>query len=302
MDENWTTQVNEVMMSGRCGIYSAILPLNPIYACLDLGEKISDAVIADNITLSTTGIITLVNGGMTLNVSTITDSAIIRIEHNYAPPDGFKIPIPTLHISDYHYWKVDGIIPDGFDASATIGYNGSFSTSGYVDNNLITNSEDSLVVLYRASSKYDWSVITDYTQNFFGSHNDKVGNFTINHLQKGEYAFGIYDYDKVDSIDTLETDACIVLSSPLLPDKTKEKLIIYPNPTADSFTLDYELLSSSARLNIFSMEGKAVLSETLQKGNHKRTISTSSWRNGIYLIQVADTLNNIISTRLVVGN
>jgi hypothetical protein len=158
------------------------------------------------------------------------------------------------------------------------------------------------VVLYRASSKYDWSVITDYTQNFFGSHNDKVGNFTINHLQKGEYAFGIYDYDKVDSIDTLETDACIVLSSPLLPDKTKENLIIYPNPTADSFTLDYELLSSSARLNIFSMEGKAVLSETLQKGNHKRTISTSGWRSGIYLIQVADTLNNIISTLLVVGN
>jgi hypothetical protein len=288
------------MMSGRCGIYSAILPFNPIYAGLDLAEKISDAILADNINISATGIFTLVNGGMTLNVSTISDSAFIRVEHNYAPPDQFKTTVPTLHISDYHYWKVDGIIPSGFDATATIGYNGSFSTSGYVDNNLITNTEDSLVVLYRSSPQYDWTILTDITHSFLGSHTDKMGNFTINHLQKGEYAFGTYDYDKIDSSSNTGSEPCILLTVPSVEQQKEDGLIVYPNPANESVTVIVSVPEANHLLQVYDSYGHLIYYDRIMRGESEKNISVNTWPGGAYFFRLYDKEHNKVESKTVI--
>jgi hypothetical protein len=71
---------------------------------------------------------------------------------------------------------------------------------------LFSTGEDSLVVLYRSSPKYDWEILTDVTQNFQGPITDKKGAFIINHLAKGEYTFGIWDHNRVDSIFPPQND------------------------------------------------------------------------------------------------
>lgn len=302
MDENRNQQVEKVMMSGRCGIYSTILPFNPVYAGLDLGEKISDAITADSKNITATGIVTYVNGAMTLNVGSIPDTAFIRIEHNYAPPDPFKIPIPNLHISDYHYWKVDGVIPTGFDATSVIHYDGSTLSSGYWDNNLITNSEDSLVVLYRLSPKYDWQIVTDVSQNFSGSHTDKHGFFTINHIQKGEYAFGIYDHNKVDSADNSGNDPCIVLAVPSAEQRESGGIHLFPNPTTESFNITLDFTGSHNLLEIYNLYGHLMFSGVLNSGESKKNVTVKTWPPGAYLVRVSDVDHRKLASRLLIVN
>ena len=68
-------------------------------------------------------------------------------------------------------------------------YNGSNSTSGgYLDNALISGSENNLRLLYRASSANDWTTLpsAQYTINTQGSSTDKKGSISLANLQFGE--------------------------------------------------------------------------------------------------------------------
>jgi hypothetical protein len=42
-----------ITMSGGCAVYSATLPILPVFVGLDLSEKISDAVTADTKSITT---------------------------------------------------------------------------------------------------------------------------------------------------------------------------------------------------------------------------------------------------------
>jgi hypothetical protein len=303
MDDGWNKVTEKTVMSGRCGIYTTTLPFNPIYTGLDLAEKISDAITADTKTIKTTGPNNFVYGKMNLNVLSLPDSAFLRIEHNYAPPDGFKTPVPGLHISDYRYWKVDGILPAGFDATALVNYNGANTTGGgFLDNNLISNVEDSLVILYRATPAFDWQIIADVTQNFLGSHNDKKGNFTINHLQKGEYSLGIFDYTKVDSMIDTGNDSCLYLGTLPIESEENGALKVYPNPSHDLLTVDIDFTGTHNLLEIYNLYGDPVYREKLVGNKVKRNIAVQNWSRGVYLVLISNTDGGKYLSRLVVVN
>ncbi len=303
-DKYWNTAVEDIVMNGQCGIYSTILPISPVYAGLDLSEKISDAITAGMKTIKQTGVYDFGNGGITLTVSALPDSAFIRVEHNYVAPDAFKIPVQGLHISDYHYWKMDGLIPTGFDATATIQYNGSTSSSGgYLDNTLITNTEDSLVVLFRSSARYDWKILTDVTQNFSGSHSDKRGFFIVNHAEEGEYALGIYDYDKVDSMAAPPAEPCLLLSTPPTPPATgEEQLLVYPVPADGTLTVYTQSADENDFLEIYNLYGHVVYREQLFSKKNNRVIDVSGWPAGPYIVCRTDFKQHRLATVKIVIN
>lgn len=302
MDKTWNSVVETTMLNGECSIYSTTLPFAPAYAGLDLAEKISDAITAGSETVKTTGVYNIPNSGVTLNVNSLPDSAFIRAEHNYVPPDPFMVPVNGLHISDYHYWKIDGLIPDGFDATATFHYDGSNSFStGYLDNNLITNSEDSLVLLYRPSPKYDWSILTDLSQNFTGSHNDKRGYFTVNHLTKGEYAFAIYDYDKIDSATGIGNNPCQLLSAPAITSGVdEEQLLIYPNPSSENVTVSVVANTRNELLEIYDLYGRLMFHKKLPAGNTKWLIATNGWQAGPYLVTKTNMQHHRVASKILI--
>ncbi|MEP7128419.1 MAG: M1 family aminopeptidase [Chitinophagales bacterium] len=303
-DQFWNTLTESTILNGPCGIYSTILPFNPVYAGLDLLEKISDAITSGTNTVKTTGLQTFANGGITLNVSTLPDSAFIRVEHNYAPPDPFKFPVPGLHISDYHYWKMDGLFPAGFDASAIIHYDGStFTSGGYLDNNLITNVEDSIVMLYRSSCKNDWEILSDVIQNFTGSHTDKRGYFTVNHAAKGEYAFGIFDYDKVDSAINFPYDPCQLLSEPVIAASSNaDQLLVFPNPANETLTISIKPPDSNALIEIYNLYGRLVFHENAVNGRAALIIDVHEWPVGPYMVCKTDTKNHKLTTSIIIIN
>lgn len=295
MNADWNSTTVTVEVSGPCTVFHVSIPLNPIYAGLDLKQKISDSETDDAKTIKATGFNNFANGKMNLNVQTVTDSAFVRIEHNFIYADGFKTPHPGLHISHERYWKVDGIFPAGFDSKATVTYNGtmpsqvSLNSGAYLDDELITNSEDSLVLFYRADVAHDWQIETDVALNVQGSTTNKTGQITINHLKKGEYALGIRQWNKIDSILPTVTDSCsIVLDASQNFKIQSNEIIVYPNPANDSFFIDGKL-NSAVLVEVFDSNGKKVTEKFLDKTQQHIELKTTGWMNGLYFIKVSNS-------------
>jgi len=196
MDANWNKRKEQIIMSGKNTVftfeYGFPQSFLPVYAALNMDSKISDAISSETKAINSTGSYTFANARMNINVSAITDSAFIRIEHNWTAPD----PIATTTIyklSPNRYWKIDGILPAIFSASAQMFYDGKESGSSYLDHLLITDtlSEDSLVLLYRRKAADNWYEYEYYTKNTFGNPNDKFGLIEIDSLLLGEYVFAM---------------------------------------------------------------------------------------------------------------
>ncbi len=307
MNNNWEKVTETVLVSGPCTIYSTTIPIFPDYVGLDLGQKISDSETDDAKTIKVSGGNNFVNGKMNLNVQSITDSAFVRIEHNYIYADGFKIPHPGLHISQERYWNVDGIFPAGFDAKATILYNGTkpssvSTTSGaYLDDELITNSEDSLVLLYRCNASQDWVIETDIILSTQGNTSNKTGQITINHLKKGQYALGIYQWNKIDSLLPVVSDTCsIVLNVPDTFSFVSAEIIVYPNPAGDSFFISGSYRNSISLIEIFDGNGRKVESKLFNKGTEILELKTEALVNGLYFIKISQSNGEYLVKKIIV--
>jgi len=294
MNNNWESVKEEVLLSGPCTIYKTKIPMMPDFVGLDLSQKISDAVCDEAHVISQTGFNNFVYPKMNLNVSSITDSAFVRIENNYVAPDPFKMPHPGYHLSIEHYWNVDGIFPPGFNAEATVRYNGttpaqiSYSSEAYLDDQLITNVEDSLVMFYRAKVSDDWSLVPNIVFNFQGSHSNKSGLITINFLKKGQYALGIKQWNKIDSILPTAPDSCVVIENSFESiNGPNSNIHVYPNPAGDSFFVEGKF-SANSLLEIYDSNGKPVDRKILYTLSGKLEINTTGWPNGIYFIRISE--------------
>jgi aminopeptidase N len=253
---------------------------------LDLEEKISDATTDKYLYIDSIGTYDFEEALMTLNVTSVTDSAFVRVVHNWVYPDPPKTVIPGLHISQERYWLVDGVWPQGFNANATILYNGTASTSGgYLDNQLITNNEDSLVVLYRASPAADWAIDSNTTLMVQGSATNKKGYFIINQIKKGEYTLAIWDHSRADSNVVLDNTACTLLGINSPKAAIDKQLTIVPNPANDSFRIQLPNPATSVGdLLIYDVAGRELKHLQMQAGEQQKVISANDLSKGTYLV------------------
>ena len=220
---------------------------------LDRKEKISDAITDYEKWISNLGSSNFPETGVNLNVITTgVDSSLVRIEHNWVKPDGWKQSNPGIRLSDYHYWKIDGILKPGFTTQATFSYNGSNSTAtGHIDNSLITTSEDSLVILYRSSVAEDWSVVNSFVKLPGSSTVDKVGSIRVDTIMKGEYLLGMKD----PTVNVNEQNDSGVL------------LTAFPNPSSDSFNIKF-FNAQKAKASLMIFDGnKRRLRENRSRNN-----------------------------------
>lgn len=129
---------------------------------------------------------------MSLTVSSMTDSALIRVEHNWTHPD----PMTGVHkykLCPNRYWKVDGILPANYSMTAKVFYDGRTSGSSYYDHGLFTDPsdhEDSLVVMYRVNAGDSWSEWPYFTQTVVAP-NDEWGQVVLDSVVLGEYVFAL---------------------------------------------------------------------------------------------------------------
>jgi hypothetical protein len=73
---------------------------------------------------------------------------------------------------------------------------------------------------------------------------------------------------------------------------------VYPNPSSDVFTVSSETVSE-LNATVYDLNGKVLINRSNTNGAQLK-INASTLPNGIYLMQVADTKGNLISTHKVV--
>jgi aminopeptidase N len=289
--------VIKVNVSGGCTQYFATLPFNPVYIALDFDEKLSDAVTDQWFKMA--GVNRQFDFGvakMVVNMAQSSDSSLVRVEHHFVAPDASKNVIPGLHLSDYRYWNVDGVWSSDFLASATVYYNGSTNAQGYLDNTFITNSEDSLVLMYRPDAESIWQIDSDVVLNTQGSLTDKLGSFTVNNLQKGQYALAIYQTNKIDSSQS--ASGCTPLSI-TDPGMISEGFKAYPNPV-HAQELNVEILGRDdyKRCILINMIGEMVMDRPLKEGQTKFTVYMNGLPRGTYMISLIDKDDKRISKKI----
>jgi len=282
---DWTEQIQNIVMTGANASFNFTVPFNPVFVAINMGEKISHAVAPDYKKIKTAGNFNFVNAKMNVNVTSVSDSAFLRVEHNYTAPDGFKSWGHPYRLSPNRYWKVDGILPANFKAKASVNYDGriaAFANYYWLDNELITTYEDSLVLMYRRNASDDWSVYPYFTKNYISNHNDKRGVITIDSLHLGEYVFAM-------------KDPSMGIQNKPLAEKFPE-IKVFPNPAKDLLTVDFMASSlkipNNAILTVTDSSGKISYTEKLPSHQNTVNIKTTAYSSGVYFItiKVKDTI------------
>jgi len=74
---------------------------------------------------------------------------------------------------------------------------------------------------------------------------------------------------------------------------------IYPNPATDEFTIQSSKFKVGDVINVLDVMGRMVYQTKISTANTSIKIQTSSWMNGIYLVQIKTTVG-VLTQKLVV--
>jgi hypothetical protein len=266
MDKNRDTYADTIHFNGSTGHSIKTVPFIPDIVLVDPEEKMCDATTDNYKTIKTTGSYTFENTFISLDVESIADSAFIQVTHNWAPPDSMKEQIPGLRLSDYRYWRIDGIIPVGFEASGEFFY----CANNYLDNTLITSSSDTVIILYRKGAMEDWQEIAF---DKIGPWN--IGKIIVNGIRPGEYTLAV----KMSGVGT---------SEPALPGKTS--LDIYPNPSSGSFNI-VSYSDDKGEIRIYSDTGTYIKAIPVHAGRDQINWVPGDLPSGNYIISLSGDKN-----------
>ncbi|HRI27889.1 MAG TPA: M1 family aminopeptidase [Chitinophagales bacterium] len=279
-----------IPVTGSCAAQTFTLPFYPVLTLVDLEEKLCDATIDRYEILENIGVADFADAGVSLNVAALTAPAFVRVTNNMVMPDRLETPITNIILHPNRYWTVDGFANGIFNASAEFTYNGAASTNGgYLDNNLISVAENNLRMLFRPNSGADWQIVSGATLLPGASNTDKRGSIRVNNLQFGEYALGIIDPARTDTLTTFLPD-CITVGLPnqLLAETIRDKAFVaFPNPASGGVTIALtKPVAYSLQLQLINMEGKPVLQTNIAPHTAATFINTDNLVTGNYILQL----------------
>ena len=150
--------------------------------------------------------------------------------------------------------------------------------------------------MYRPDAESVWQIDSDVVLSTQGSLTDKIGSFTINNLQKGQYALAIYQANKVDSVQA--SSGCTPLSI-ANAGSIVEGFKAYPNPV-HSQELNVEILGNGEykRCIMINMIGEMVMDRPLREGQNKFTVYMNGLPRGTYMISLIDKDDKRISKKI----
>jgi hypothetical protein len=198
------------------------------------------------------------------------DSAFVQVTHNWAAPDSLEEAVSGLRLSDYRYWTLRGILPEGHDLSAEFFY----SNQPGLDDSLILSQSDSVVMLYRADASEEWQeVATERYGHWY------VGWLTVPELQMGDYTLAVRDTQ---------------VGNPETRKRVADPLTIFPNPARDTFSITVENLDKN-QLAIYDASGKLLESYWLEPGRRTITWSPGHLPAGAYYLILTSEWDEILA-------
>lgn len=273
--------VKEIMVAAGNTEVTLQLPFSPQMVTLNPNNKLNYAATDDIHVIKQPGTYNSPNAMFNMKVNTVNDSALVKITHFWVAPDGFiDYQNQPYRLSNYRYWKIEGILPSQFEATADFFYDGRES-SGYLDSLLVNQTEDSLVLLYRETPQSEWAEYPHYTKNVLGSSGNKFGLIEMQKVLMGEYTLANEDHT-------------VLGTSRVAP--TQNELQIYPNPNQGQLQITWTDTTFNT-LQIFNINGQLVFRGSVT-GKNQNSL-THQFEPGSYIVQLSGN-NKIISKSIIV--
>ncbi len=208
----------------------------------------------------------------------LVDSTLIRIEHIWAGAGEDPKDWGVFEVSGTHYWKVDGLWPEGTLLDARVTYDGD---PGEFDEDLFGTTEANAMLVYRANADAPWSLCPDVTFNL-GSLTDGDGFMLIDTLRKGEYAFA-------------NGNVVVGLNEGEMGSST---ISLAPNPVVDKLTVRGRTESAGSLVfDILGMNGQLVQRATgMGNGAFEKRMDVQELAPGTYMLHVRDTRAGLIGS------
>ena len=191
VDANWQHHDQTAIVSGESSVLEFDLPFQPQFVWLNTNLKLTLAQADKELVLTGPGQYSFSPAKMDVKVDALQDSALLRVEYHFAMPDTAGTANPVHYKLTNRYWTVSGDLPDSFDATANIFYDGRGALD-QLDHELFAQtsaSEDSLRLLYRSGPGQAWQEFPNYFKNMLNSTTDRWGFVRIEQLVPGEYTF-----------------------------------------------------------------------------------------------------------------
>lgn len=286
MDANRNKHVEQVMLSGEFTTLNLTIPFDPVIQFLDETNKINNAKQDYQAEFTEDGGETIPYVGFDgqMDILSISDTAFFRAEHYWVAPD--PIINPAARISDSHYWKFDILTQGSFHGKAVLPYEGSQPFQ--LDHNLVSTTEDSLILVFRENPSQDWGEYPPqhYRKLTFGS-GDGSGIIRIDSIMAGEYAFA--------------NGMIPIFTNTAEPNQLVD-FKVFPNPARSVINIETEL-SNSTEINItlFDIQGKRLLNEYVQspslRFNHQ--LQVGNLAAGIYVLKLTDEYGNLLRSEKI---
>lgn len=279
--ESGMQTTRKFLYTNQDGAFTTQMPFVPKYAVVNYNSQVLLGTTANEVEITQTGQLNLTRALARVTVTNHSDTSLLRVEHHWAGPEG-KNPM-GFKLSSSRYWRMTGNLSPGFEATARLTYT-SNPSSGGLDADLVSNSEDSLVLLFRRDSRDPWLEYPYYQKNILVNPNNGIGHMELSKVMVGEYVFA-------NGVSTLSVNE---------KSFSKIGLKLYPNPVDSNLRIEVKKLKADQPFYVFNAGGQLVKQGMIKAQGGKVTmeLNTSDLSEGAYVF----TINNSIPQTFIVSH
>jgi len=265
-------EIRRMVFSGATGHQTFWLPFEPVLVLMDPEDRLSDASTTETTVVKNAGLHNFNNMFFRLRSNNHLSDYLVHIEHVFTGPDPMPQPVSGLTLSPNRYWKISGLIPAGTNLDGLFTY----STANQYDNALITNTNDSLVILYRENAGDAWHGVP-----FLKTPSPTTGVITVPNFRPGYYVLAKWDQSHI-GIDGKTSGE-------------EPRMILYPNPATHQVMIT-SIPRNAVYAVLLGMDGKTIQQETMTQGALQHTLTFKTRTPGSYLVQLLDSDSKPLAT------
>lgn len=279
-DSNWNRVKRQIVANGQYSSDIVTIPFEPILTLLNEDNKLNQARTDNQLVIKSSGTLTLSRSLFNLTIVSLSDSALLHIEHHWVAPDTIKNNPNNYRISTSRYWSVNGILPNNYNATAKIFFDGRYN-AGYLDLDLVPINGDSLILLYRKDASEDWTLYPYYTKTTIAP-TIAYGWMTIDSLLLGDYTFA-------------NGDITTKVNEYTLMDK---EIKVYPNPSDSFVVVEMKKSLEKGIIQLYDLSGKLMKEEVISKKTMR--LSTEELDAQVYLLHIIQNGRSVYHQKLII--
>ncbi len=275
-DEAWNEYTYPFVASGTETTVNFELPFQPVLQVLNDKQDMNLARLQNRYIINDVGTLgTNYTDLYQINVTQITDSALLNIVHHWVAPDPITDNPNQYRLSNTHFWSFTGDFKGDFAAKVRFAYSGS--TASQLDYDLVSETEDSLLLMYRPDAQTEWMEYPYYEKQLVGANNG-FGFVTAEPLLMGDYCFANGQ----------------TITLPLKEYESEAAVLLFPNPVSDVLRLTFtEALPDglNCRLKLMDAMGRS-WKEVSMTNQTKIELPVANIPKGAYFVLIEDEAGN----------